>query len=345
MSSSRPTPTRSGSGSAPPDGASVTPSPGLGWLDRRLLFFTGKGGVGKSTVAAATAVYAAAQGKRVLLVEVDDKGNAAALFEHEPVGFDPVEVYPGVHAMQMRTEASLREYLKLNLRVPVLGRLGPIAHMLEFVANAAPGVKEILTIGKICWEVRESIEGRADWDLVVVDAAATGHVVAQLDAPRAIRELVQVGPVRAQTESMTELLADPAITALNIVTTPEEMPINETIELVATARAELAVPLGAIVVNRVLPEPLTRSDEPVFGALRSEAGTAALREAIGEGADAVLDATGLAVALRRSRAVHLARLRDELDLPMVNLPYLFVRDHGLRVTRMLADALAAEVGS
>ncbi|MFO7590098.1 MAG: ArsA family ATPase [Acidimicrobiia bacterium] len=323
----------------------MTASPAPGWLDHRLLFFTGKGGVGKSTVAAATAVHAAAQGKRVLLVEVDDKGNTAALFEHAPVGFDPVEVYPGVHAMQMRTEASLREYLKLNLRVPVLGRLGPIAHMLEFVANAAPGVKEILTTGKICWEVRESIEGRADWDLVVVDAAATGHVVAQLDSPRAIRELVQVGPVRTQTEWMTELLADPSITALNVVTTPEEMPINETIELVATVRAELEVPLGAIVVNRVLPEPLTRAEAPLFAALRTPAGTEALREVVGAGADDVLGATGLAVALRRSRAVHLARLREELDLPTIILPYLFVRDHGLRVTRMVAEALAEEVGS
>ena len=323
----------------------MTASLASGWLDRRLLFFTGKGGVGKSTVAAATAVHAAEHGKRVLLVEVDDKGNAAALFEHAPVGFDPVEVHPGVHAMQMRTEASLREYLKVNLRVPVFGRLGPIAHMLEFVANAAPGVKEILTIGKICWEVRESIEGRADWDLVVVDAAATGHVVAQLDSPRAIRELVQVGPVRTQTEWMMELLADPSITALNVVTTPEEMPINETIELVTTVRDELQVPLGVIVVNRVLPEPLTRTDAPVFAALRTAVGTDALREAVGEGAEAVLDATGLAIALRRSRAVHLTRLREELDLPTINLPYLFVRDHGLRVTRMVADALAAGVGS
>lgn len=323
----------------------MTASPASGWLDRRLLFFTGKGGVGKSTVAAATAVHAAAKGKRVLLVEVDDKGNAAALFEHAPVGFDPVEVYPGVHAMQMRTEASLREYLKLNLRVPVLGRLGPIAHMLEFVANAAPGVKEILTIGKICWEVRESIEGRADWDLVVVDAAATGHIVAQLGSPRAIHELVQVGPVRTQTEWMTELLADPAVTALNVVTTPEEMPINETIELVNTVRDELDVPLGSIVVNRVLPEPLTRTDAPLFAALRTPAGTEALRVAVGPGAEDVLHATGLAVALRRSRAEHLARLRAELDLPMIILPNQFVRDHGLRVTRMVAEALAAELDS
>src|SRR3954467_14634443 len=159
-------------------------------LDRRLLFFTGKGGVGKSTIAAATAILAAQHGRRVLLVEVDAKGDVTALFEHPPVGFTPKEIQPGILAMAMDTEASLQEYLRLNLKVPVLGRLGPLAKVLEFVATAAPGVKEILTVGKICWEVREAIEGRADFDLVVVDASASGHIVAQLGAPASIQDLV-----------------------------------------------------------------------------------------------------------------------------------------------------------
>ena len=228
------------------------PAPAL--LDRRLLFFTGKGGVGKSTVTAATALLAAEHGKRVLLVEVDAKNNLTALFEHAPVGFEPRQVYPGIYAMQMDTEASLREYLKVQARVPVFGRIGPLARAFDFVATAAPGVKEILTVGKVVWELRESLQGRADWDLIVVDAAATGHVISQLDAPGAIKELVQVGPVRNQTDWMVELLSDPALTALNVVTAAEEMPVNETIELVARARAELDVPLGVVIVNRVLPE-------------------------------------------------------------------------------------------
>ena len=313
-------------------------------LGRRLLFFTGKGGVGKSTVTAATALLAAERGKRVLVVEVDAKGNLTDQFEQGKVGFEPREVYPGVFAMVMRTEESLKEYLKLNLRVPVLGRIGPLARVLDFVATAAPGVKEVLTVGKVCWEVRESIEGRADWDLVVVDAAATGHIIGQLDAPRAIQELVSVGTVRTQTDWMVELLSDPALTALNIVATPEEMPVNETIELVARARAELRVPLGAVFVNRVLPELFTRPDEETFETLRRPEATAVLAERAGVGATAVLEAARLAVSLRRTRATHLTRLRETVDLPMVYLPYLFVRDAGLRVTRMVADNLAEELG-
>jgi anion-transporting ArsA/GET3 family ATPase len=317
--------------------------PGPALLDRRLLLFTGKGGVGKSTVTAATALLAAQRGKRVLLVEVDAKNNLTALFEHSPVGFEPRQVHPGIFAMQMDTEASLREYLKVQARVPVFGRIGPLARAFDFVATAAPGVKEILTVGKVVWELRESLQGRADWDLIVVDAAATGHVIGQLDAPGAIQDLVQVGPVRNQTDWMVELLSDPELTALNVVTAPEEMPVNETIELVARAREELDVPLGAVIVNRVLPELFTHADEAVFEVLRQAGPRATLVDRAGPGATAVLDAARLAVSLRRSRSVHLAHLREEVDLPVLLLPYLFVRDHGLRVTRMVADALGQEL--
>lgn len=320
----------------------MRPAPDL--LARRLLFFTGKGGVGKSTVTAATALLAAEQGQRVLVVEADDKGAIPGNFEQPSVGFEPREVYPGVCAMAMRTEDSLKEYLKLNLRVPVLGRLGPLARVLDFVATAAPGVKEILTVGKVCWEVRESIEGRAEWDLVVVDAAATGHIIGQLDAPRAIQELVSVGMVREQTDWMVELLSDPSVTSLNVVATPEEMPVNETIELVQRARVELTVPLGAVLVNRVLPELFTHTDEATFEALRADDASAVLTARVGSGATAVLDAARLAVSLRRTRAVHLAELRQAVEVPMLYLPYLFVRDQGLRVTKMVADALAQELG-
>jgi anion-transporting ArsA/GET3 family ATPase len=290
------------------------------------------------------ALLAAQQGQRVLLVSADGRGDIAAFFEKGPVGFRPETVFPGLSAMAMDTEASLQEYLRLNLRVPLPGRVGPLARVFDFVATAAPGVKEILTIGKICWEVREALDGRAAWDLVVVDAAATGHIVGQLGAPQAIEELVTVGPVKTQTVWMGGLLSDPAITALNVVTTPEEMPVHETIELVARVRAELPVPLGAVVVNRVLPELFTHAEEEVFEALRVPKRTAALAKVAGAGVEDVLEGAELAVRLRRTRAAHLTHLRETVDLPLVYLPELFVRAGGIRVTRMMADALGEELG-
>ena len=161
-------------------------------LARRLLFVSGKGGTGKSTVAAALAELAVQRGLRTLVCEMDAKGALAGAFEVAELGFVPREIHPGLFAMVMNTEDSLREYLRLFVRIPLVGgRLGPLAHMFDFVADAAPGVKEILGVGKLCYEVRER-----HYDLVIVDAEASGHIVAQIDAPRAIRELVQVGMVR-----------------------------------------------------------------------------------------------------------------------------------------------------
>jgi hypothetical protein len=196
-------------------------------LDRQLLFVSGKGGTGKTSVAAALAELAVQRGKRVLVCEMDAKGALAAAYDVRELTFQPTEVQPGLHAMVMNTEDSLREYLRLFVRIPLVGRIGPLARTFDFVADAAPGVKEILAIGKLCHEVRVR-----NYDLVVVDAEASGHIVAQIDAPRAIRELVQVGMVRDQTEWMLDILGDHDRTGLVVVATPEEMPVSETIELV-----------------------------------------------------------------------------------------------------------------
>lgn len=313
----------------------------MGLLDRRLLFVTGKGGVGKTTISAGIAQLAAQQGKRVLACEVDAKGDLAAFFETSPTTYQPRELSPGLWAMTMDTEDSLKEYLSLNLRLPLVVRLGPVARVFDFVARAAPGVKEILTIGKLCWEVREG-----NWDLVVVDATATGHIVGHLAAPEAINELVKVGLVRQQTQWMLDILTDPRQTGLTVVTTPEEMPVNETIELAANLDSKTHIDLAAVVVNRVLPELFGRGEEEVFESLCSDEGRLALRAGTGQNPDFVLDAARLAVTMRRTGASHLDRLRDSLGgvSEMLYVPYLFTRTYGLRSVRQVAEALGAELG-
>lgn len=310
-------------------------------LDRRLIFVTGKGGVGKTTVAAAISLLAASQGRRTLLCEVDAKGDLAAAFETGPTEFREREILPRLWAMSMDTEASLKEYLRLQLRLPLLSRIGPLARTFDFVANAAPGVKEILVVGKLTYEVRER-----HYDLVVVDAPASGHIVGQLAAPQAIKDLVQVGTVRDQTGWMLEILSDPAQTGVVIVATPEEMPVNETLELSVRLRDETSVDLAAVVVNRVLPELFTRGEEEVFHALREAGAAGALSAAVEGPVEPLFDGAELAVRMRRTRAEHLGELREGLrpGVDLLYVPELFQRTHGVRATRQIADALGAELG-
>lgn len=271
---------------------------------------------------------------------MDAKGSLATAYDSAPLGFEPVQVQPGLSAMAMNTEDSLREYLRLFVRIPLVARIGPLARTFDFVADAAPGVKEILAVGKLCYEVRED-----HYDLVVVDAEASGHIIGQITAPRAISELVHVGLIREQTRWMLEILEDPAQTGVVVVTLPEEMPVNETVDLLGRLRNETAVDVAAIVANRVLPELFGHREEEVFDALCADAPRAMLRDAAGDRVDVVMDAARLAVARRRIGASHLDRLRAEIGArtPLLYVPEMFTRSSGRRLVQQVVDSLAAEL--
>ena len=195
-------------------------------------------------------MQAAHEGKRTLLVEMDAKGSIGSVFGVPDVGYDPVPVAPNLSVMTMQTEQSLREYLRIHLRIPLATKIGPLASTFDFVADAAPGVREVLAVGKVCWEVKEN-----HFDLVVVDAEASGHVVAQISSPRTIRSLVPRGPLRDQTGWMLDILDDPAQCGVVVVTTAEELPVTETVSLVTRLRTETRTQVAGIIVNAVEPRP------------------------------------------------------------------------------------------
>jgi len=307
--------------------ASVSAPEPRGLLGHRLLIVTGKGGTGKSTVAATIATVAAREGRRVLLCDMDAKGSATVLLGAGPgpVGFDPVELAPGLFAMSMDTERALREYLRLFSPVPLAGTLGPVAGVIDFVADAAPGVREILVIGKVCWEVR-----RGEWDVVIVDAEASGHIVSQIAAPRVLGDLVTAGLIRDQTEWMLGILEDPAVTAAVAVTTPEEMPVTETIETVGRIRGETGTSVHSIIVNR-MPSPLVQPGD------RELLATVAGRDrAVADAATVLVWADG-----RRREA---ERLCEELAEGCPGAAIAFLPESSDPSPERLADTLADEIG-
>lgn len=316
-----------------------------GLLDKRLIFVTGKGGVGKTTVAAALARLAAASGRKTLLCAMERSADLSTALGIGPLSYQPQLVAANLSVIEMDTEAALREYLRVQVHLPPLGRIGPLAEAFDFLATAAPGVREILTIGKLCYEVREQT-----FDLVIADAAASGHFVGHLAAPVGIDELAGVGAIADQTAWMLEILEDASRTGVVVVSTPEEMPVNESTELIARLRAETNIALAALVANRVPPELFSARESDVFDALRSfvETGSA---KAIGQtervALTTVIETAELARRLRRHATLQLERLRKALadGEELLLLPQVFESAEAFVVTRRLQEFLADEVGS
>ncbi|MFP5371537.1 MAG: ArsA-related P-loop ATPase, partial [Actinomycetes bacterium] len=200
----------------------------------RLLIVTGKGGVGKSTVAAALALAGVRTGRKTCLVEVESRQTMAHLFATQPWDFTEREFRPGLWGLSVDSEASLAEYLDLFYGAGRLSKLVVGSSAVQFATTAAPGVKDVLLIGKVKeMEQRRGPDGRFVYDLIVLDAPPTGRIVNFLRAPEAAGELVGVGPIRQQAQSVVDMLVDPKRTRVELVTLLEEMPVQETVEAVA----------------------------------------------------------------------------------------------------------------
>jgi len=218
-------------------------------LEKRFLLVSGKGGVGKSAVSAGLALLGQRRGLRVLAMEMGSPGGLSAHFGSGPLGFEPQELRPGLHAMQMVRSDALLEYLALQLNIKGITRFGPFARAFDALATTAPGIREIITIGKAIWEVRED-----RWDVVIADAPPTGQIGSFLRAPVTISELVPSGRIRTQAEMMQEMLHDPEVTELVVVSLPEELPVTETEEILDWLAKEDVVATPTVIGNRVLDE-------------------------------------------------------------------------------------------
>jgi len=280
-------------------------------LDRRLLFVSGKGGVGKTVAAAALAFYAWRRRKRVLVVELSPHGRIHEQLGGAEPGAEPAEIQPRLELVRIEPRRALEDFLQGLLPVRALRRRLLGSHAFSIFAAAAPGIEEFLVLAEIARfeAMTTGLRRRPRYDLVVVDAPATGHSLPLLSTARTLMEMMPIGPVGKTAAEVDRLLADPRRTAAVIVTLAEEMAVNETIEIVSGLLRSRPVALGPLLVNAVWPQRFT--EQEVRWLVRGAA----------DAADPLI-AVGRYHVERRQRAeAQLARIRRELPLDAVELPF------------------------
>jgi len=296
-------------------------------FERRVIFLVGKGGVGKSTVSAMLALALAKRGKRVLLAQMEPSRRLAELLGVDADASVPVEALPGLFFLNVDGESSLGEYLALVLPIRRLHRLVVTSKLYHHFVAAAPGLKELMTVGKIWYEEQLESAGGRKWDAIVVDAPATGHSLQYLRMPAAAYEAFGPGLVRREAKRVVDLLTDANRTVVCPVTTAEEMPVNETAEIYRQLIDHLRMPLGVLFVNRVHRAPMAPGEVPT-----PPPGASSLVED-------VLRCAREEVGWSAINQHHLTRLRAAVPLPTVELPFLFAEEFGLaEVRRLLAHA-------
>ena len=241
-----------------------------GLLDRRLLVVSGKGGVGKTTVAALLAFVAARSGRRVLLVSSDGRGDAAALFGRDDPGYVEAELAPSLRGLTSGFDELLADFVHTAAPLPFVADRILASSTFRYFTRATPGLPELLLLGKIRDVLKRTKGTRRSprYDLVVLDAPATGHARSLVRMPRAILETTPAGPLRHVAEDLDRLLADPAAAALVVVAEPAEFAAREAEELSAAAAADAGLSTALVVVNRIgrsgRPETLPEIDLPVL---------------------------------------------------------------------------------
>jgi anion-transporting ArsA/GET3 family ATPase len=311
-------------------------------LRRRLVILSGKGGVGKSVVGTALALAARDRGKRVLLIEIDTPVSAARFLGANPsTGHVETEVLPGLFMANLDPRTVMDEYVRTMARVDLIARKileSPVYH--RFFA-AAPGLPELMVLGKILMLEDEKLgwPRRPRFDLLIVDAPATGHGLSFLKVPLAASNAAPVGPVGHNARRILSLLRDPERTALAVVAIPEEMAVVEAIEFAGSASRELGIETRALFLNACHERRFTAAQEMEILALAAT--DVPGRLAPGVPAAAALTLARHHIRRRKLTQFYLKRLKKAVDAPVVPLPFLFDERLTRQSLQVLAERLEA----
>lgn len=301
--------------------------------DRRLIIVLGKGGVGRSTVAAAIAGQLARAGKRTLLYETSANDRFGHYFDQPAVGPAPAQLAPNLWAVNATPASALEEYGLMILRWKSVYEMVFENRVTRAFLRAIPGLDDYALLGKAWFHTGEEKRGRPVWDTVVFDMPASGHSISMLKVPWVIVDTVPEGPLTRDARSVKTLLSDPAQTSAVLVTLAEEMPVNEALELEGHL-GQLGIAPQQLVVNQVYPDHVS-AGTPVGKVLDALVADPALGSPLAE----VIEHASLSRDRRRLNERYLAELRHRTKIPMVELPMLFAQTLGAAHVRELGARL------
>jgi len=310
-------------------------------FDKRLLIVSGKGGVGKSTLCAALGLSAAGFGKRVLIVEMDEKERISRLFGSPEVGYDGAFVYDDIYVRNLQPMFAMDEFVRTQVTMKRIANQIIGSQIYRYFVAAAPGLKEFVTLGKITLLEEEKIRGRkSKYDLIIVDAPATGHGIAFLRVPFAAADTLNVGWVRKQADRIINLITDPKKTMLNIVTLPEEMPVNETMEMTESVRDLLGIPIGHIIINSVFPQILKKPEITLFNNMKKRAqanGLKKLTRAERKYVDVMFECLESAMGRRELSEFYISKLKRKLKYDFIQVPFVFTKSFDLHLIEQISE--------
>lgn len=303
-------------------------------FDRRFLFVTGKGGVGKSLISAALAVRAAERGERTLWVEMSESPRGGHFFPGFEPRYDLAPVRAQLWGMNLRVQPAIEEYLSVAFKIPFVTRLIARNTLFQVLTGALPGLDSLIPLGKIWYELGRRRGNKPYWDRIVLDAPATGHALAMLRFPEAALDIVSSGNVADRAREIDAILGDRSLTGLIAVTTLDELPVDETRELLARVHEETSYRFEAIVCNEILPD-IGREEQERY------------RDWLGGMADPDLDALEAADEPSRARLAWLEDRRrrqfDRLDrlsasqVPMFRAPWIPLTDEADLLGAMIEE--------
>jgi len=307
-------------------------------FDKRFIIVAGKGGVGKSVVCAALGLAAAQRGLRTCIAELNTREKAPLFFGKTPKGYEYGELRENLFSINIQPEPALREYGLMKLRFERVYKMVFENEGMKRLIKVIPGMNELFLLGKAFNMEREkNRDGSPTWDLIIVDAPATGHGVSLLRLPETILAVADNGPMAEEVGAMRDLLCDPKRTILNLVTLPEEMPVRETFELAAQTNVKLGIPKGYLIVNGIWPKLLTDADLTFANVLTDLIPP-----------EATLARSGLECLQNMTRRAqfqqgHIETLAANLPWPMVQLPFLFTSQFDGDAIGRLTETLLPQI--